>query len=53
MPRYDEFLSRTGIADAMTLGRDFGFDIEQPDFWRSSLEVIRSQIAEFDRVVAQ
>jgi len=50
--RYDDFLSRTGMADAMTLGRGFGFDIEQPDFWRSSLDVIRRQISEFEKIVA-
>ena len=50
--KYDDMLSATGMADAVTLCRRFGFDIEQPDFWRSSLDIIRGQIAEFERTVA-
>jgi oligoendopeptidase F len=49
--RYDELLSSTGMADAATLCRGFGFDIETPDFWRSSLDIIRGQIAEFEAAV--
>ena len=49
--QYDELLSATGIADAVTLCKRFGFDIETPDFWRSSLDIIRGQIAEFETAV--
>jgi pepF/M3 family oligoendopeptidase len=49
--QYDDLLSCTGMDDAVTLCRRFGFDIERPDFWRSSLDVIRAQIAEFERMV--
>ena len=49
--QYDNLLSSTGMADAKTLGERFGFDITTEDFWRSSLEVIRMQIAEFERLV--
>ena len=49
--RYDDLLSATGMADAVTLCRRFGSDITQPDFWRSSLDIIRGQIEEFEAMV--
>lgn len=49
--RYDELLSSTGLADAVTLCSRFGSDITKPGFWRSSLDIIRGQIAEFERMV--
>ncbi len=48
---YDDFLSSTGLADAVTLAKRFGIDIQSIDFWRSSLDVIRGQIADFERLV--
>jgi pepF/M3 family oligoendopeptidase len=48
---YDELLSSTGLADAATLARRFQLDIRGSDFWRSSLDVIRGQIGEFERLV--
>ena len=48
---YDDFLSSTGMADAATLGERFGADVQKVDFWRSSLDVIRKQIAEFEGLV--
>jgi len=48
---YDDFLSSTGMADAATLGKRFGADVQKVDFWRSSLDVIRKQIAEFEGLV--
>jgi oligoendopeptidase F len=48
---YDEFLSSTGMADAVTLGKRFGADVQSVDFWRSSLNVITGQIAEFEGLV--
>jgi oligoendopeptidase F len=48
---YDEFLSMTGMADAITLGARFGIDVQSIDFWRSSLDVIRGQIADFEAIV--
>jgi len=48
---YDDFLSSTGMADAKTLAIRFGMDIQSVDFWRSSLDVIRTQIAEFERLL--
>jgi oligoendopeptidase F len=48
---YDDLLSSTGMADAAELAGRFGFDIESPDFWRSSLDVIRQDIDEFVELV--
>ncbi len=45
--QYDVLLSSTGLADARTLAKGFGIDIGDIGFWRSSLDVIRAQIAEF------
>jgi pepF/M3 family oligoendopeptidase len=49
--QYDDLLSSTGMADAVTLCNRFGSDITTPDFWRSSLDIIRRQIVEFERSV--
>ena len=49
--QYDDFLSSTGMYDARTLAARFGIDITPADFWRSSLDIIRVQIAEFERLV--
>jgi oligoendopeptidase F len=48
---YDDLLSSTGLADAATLARRFGIDVRGPAFWRSSLDVIREKIVEFERLV--
>lgn len=44
---YDDFLSSTGMYDAHTLAARFGIDTHNVEFWRSSLDVIREQIAVF------
>jgi len=49
--KYDDFLSRCGEADAATLARDFGIDTTTTAFWESSLNLIREQISEFERLV--
>lgn len=41
---YDDLLSSTGMADAATLCARFDIDITTPDFWRSSLDVVRDRI---------
>lgn len=48
---YDALLSSTGLADAPTLASRFGIDVRSVDFWRSSLDVIRRSISEFERLV--
>lgn len=47
---YNELLSATGLADAAALAARFGMDCESVAFWRSSLDVIRRSIAEFERL---
>ena len=44
---YDHLLSRTGMADAATLAAEFGIDIGSVDFWRSSLDLVRSRVTAF------
>ncbi len=50
--KYDDFLSRCGMADAKTLAEDFGIDVTTPAFWESSLNVLRGQIDEFESLVS-
>ena len=45
---YDELLSSTGLADAATLAAKFGIDTRSSAFWRSSLDIIRRDIARFE-----
>jgi len=49
---YDDLLSCTGLADVATLAQRFGIDVRTPDFWRSSLDVMRQDIDEFERLVS-
>jgi oligoendopeptidase F len=48
---YDDLLSYTGMDDAATLAARFGIDIRTPDFWRSSLAIIREDIDRFESLV--
>ena len=48
---YDDLLASTGLGDAATLAQRFGIDIRSIDFWRSSLDVIRAQVAQFEELV--
>ena len=48
---YDKLLASTGEADAATLAARFGFDIRTPDFWRSSLDIVRADIAHFEQLI--
>lgn len=50
---YDDLLSSTGLADAATLAQRFGIDIRTPDFWRSSLDIIRADIARFEALITE
>jgi len=50
--RYDELLSSTGIASASELSRGFGIDIEDPQFWRDSLDVVASRVEAFEAITA-
>ncbi len=48
--RYDDLLSSTGLADAATLAAGFGIDIRSIDFWRSSFDIVRGDIARFAKL---
>ena len=51
--RYDDLLASTGSGDAAELTARFGIDIRTPEFWRSSLDVIRADIERFEALVDQ
>ncbi len=51
LERYDELLARTGMADAAALARDFGIDIHDPAFWRSSLAVAQERVQRYETLV--
>ncbi|MGC9522170.1 MAG: M3 family oligoendopeptidase [Anaerolineae bacterium] len=48
---YEALLSSTGMHDAVTLGKRFGIDVRQRDFWESSLALIVEDIDRFERLV--
>ena len=50
---YDALLSQTGLADAATLAAQFTIDIHAVDFWRASLDIIRSDIDRFEQLIAE
>jgi pepF/M3 family oligoendopeptidase len=51
--RYDTLLASTGLADAGTLAREFGIDIESVDFWRGSLSVSAGRVKAFEHLVKE
>jgi pepF/M3 family oligoendopeptidase len=48
---YDDLLASTGEGDAATLAARFDIDTRAPEFWRSSLDVIRESIGQFEELV--
>lgn len=48
---YDALLSSTGQTSAAALAGQMGIAIHSPDFWRSSLEIIKSDINQFVELV--
>jgi oligoendopeptidase F len=48
---YDDLLSSTGMAQASELAKRFDIDITTPDFWRSSLDIIREDIDKFESII--
>lgn len=48
---YDDLLSSTGLGNAAELAARFGIDTHSPDFWRASLDVIRGEIDQFEKLV--
>jgi pepF/M3 family oligoendopeptidase len=50
---YDDLLSSTGMFPAAELAARFDIDIQTPDFWRGSLDVIRADVDRFEKVVGE
>jgi oligoendopeptidase F len=48
---YDQLLASTGEADAATLCARFGIDVRSPEFWHSSIDVIRQDVRRFEELV--
>ncbi len=48
---YDNLLSSTGLADAATLAAQFGIDLRTEAFWRASFDIIRQDIAQFEKLL--
>jgi oligoendopeptidase F len=50
--RYDDVLSRCGMASGEQLAADFGFDVTDEAFWTASLDVVRERIADYARLAS-
>jgi oligoendopeptidase F len=49
---YDTLLSRAGMDTAEELGQTFGLDVTDEAFWTASLDVVRTRIADYERLAA-
>jgi pepF/M3 family oligoendopeptidase len=49
---YDQLLASTGLGSAAELAGRFGIDIRQAGFWRASLDVIREQVSQFEKLTS-
>jgi oligoendopeptidase F len=49
--RYDEMLAATGLASAADLAAGFNIDLRDREFWRASLDLIRTDIDRFADLV--
>ncbi len=49
--RYDDALSRVGMASAEALAADFGLDVTDEAFWQASLDVLRLRIDRYAGLV--
>jgi oligoendopeptidase F len=47
---YDDLLSTVGMADAVTLAGQFGFDVRTREFWSESLAVLVRHIDDYERL---
>jgi oligoendopeptidase F len=45
---YDDMLSRAGMDTAGELAARFGIDLADPEFWTSSLDIIRDRIDQYE-----
>lgn len=51
--RYDDFLAATGVESCLEIAQRFHIHLHSPRFWKSSLDVIRQEIDEFEALVAK
>ena len=49
---YDTLLSRAGMDTAEELGQAFSLDVTDEAFWSASLDVVRTRIADYERLAA-
>ncbi|MCG8570262.1 MAG: M3 family oligoendopeptidase [Spirochaetes bacterium] len=49
--KYDQILQKTGMSTAVDIIKEVGFNIEEKSFWQSSIEVIRSNVEAFEKLV--
>jgi pepF/M3 family oligoendopeptidase len=47
---YDDLLASTGLHRAADLAARFGIDVRQAAFWRASLDVVREQVSQFEKL---
>jgi oligoendopeptidase F len=47
---YDDLLASTGLEEAAPLAARFGIDLRAPAFWRASLDMVREDIEEFEKL---
>ena len=50
---YDELLSLTGMSGSAELAARFDIDVKSIDFWRSSLDICRERVDEFEKLAAR
>jgi oligoendopeptidase F len=51
--RYKKLLQLTGQASANDVTKEAGFDIENPEFWQSGVDIIAKRVAEFGKLVSK
>lgn len=49
--RYEALLARTGMASVADLGREFGIEVEDADFWRGALALTRSRVDDYEQLI--
>jgi len=50
--RYDDLLSRTGMAGSVELAQGFGIDIRDVAFWNASFDQIRAEVSLFEQLTS-
>jgi oligoendopeptidase F len=49
--RYTDLLSRTGMSSAENLAKDFGIELEEVNFWHTSLFISIKRVGVLERLV--